>query len=133
MKKLIKATITGAVAVNVSVIVIVQSFWGPEAYHGNVERGAKIAAWGTSKGVASCSSCHGYDGVGNGDSRVPRLAGQSSAYLAQQLEDYANGQRNNILMVQLPCTAHSSDTFSRPSWPWDLATQFAPIRWPGES
>ena len=99
MKKLIKATIAGAVAVNVSVIVIAQTFWGPEAYHGNVGRGAKIAAWGTSKGVASCSSCHGYDGVGNGYSRVPRLAGQSSAYLVQQLDNYASGKRNNIFMA----------------------------------
>jgi len=99
MKKLIKATIAGAVAVNASVIVIAQTLWGPEAYHGNVGRGAKIAAWGTSKGVASCSSCHGYDGVGNGYSRVPRLAGQSSAYLVQQLDNYASGKRNNIFMA----------------------------------
>jgi cytochrome c553 len=99
MKKLIKATIAGAVAVNVSLIVVAQSSWGPEAYHGNVGRGARIAAWGTTKGVASCSSCHGYDGVGNGDSRVPRLAGQSSAYLLQQLDDYARGQRNNVIMA----------------------------------
>jgi cytochrome c553 len=99
MKRLISATIAGAVAVNVSVIVVAQTSWGPEAYHGNVGRGTKIAAWGTSKGVASCSSCHGYDGVGNGDSRVPRLAGQSSAYLAQQLNDYASGKRNNIVMA----------------------------------
>jgi cytochrome c553 len=99
MQRLIKATITGAVAVNVSVIVVAQTLWGPEAYHGNVGRGAKIAAWGTSKGVASCSSCHGYDGVGNGDSRVPRLAGQSSSYLVQQLDDYASGKRNNVFMA----------------------------------
>lgn len=99
MKKLVKATIAGAVAVNVSVIVIAQTSWGPEAYRGNVGRGAKIAAWGTSEGVASCSSCHGYDGVGNGGSQVPRLAGQSSAYLVQQLNDYATGKRNNIFMI----------------------------------
>jgi cytochrome c553 len=99
MKKLIRATIAGAVAVNVSVIVVAQTWWGPDAYHGNVGRGARIAAWGTPKGVASCSSCHGYDGVGNGDSRVPRLAGQSSAYLVQQLDDYAGGKRNNVIMA----------------------------------
>jgi cytochrome c553 len=100
MKKLIKATIAGVVAINVSIMVVAQnSWWGSEAYRGDVGRGAKIAAWGTSKGVASCSSCHGYDGVGNGDSRVPRLAGHSSAYLVRQLEKYASGKRNNIFMA----------------------------------
>jgi cytochrome c553 len=99
MNKLIKATIAAGVAVNVSVIVVAQTSWGPGAYHGNVGRGAKIAAWGTPRGVASCSSCHGYDGVGNGPSRVPRLAGQSSAYLVQQLEKYASGKRNNTFMA----------------------------------
>ena len=62
-------------------------------------RGARIAAWGTSRGVASCSSCHGYDGVGNGNSQIPRLAGQSSAYLLQQLNDFASGNRPNAYMA----------------------------------
>jgi cytochrome c553 len=60
----------------------------------NPERGAKIAAWGTSNAVASCSSCRGYDGVGNGTSLVPRLAGQSSAYLMQQLDKYCADRRH---------------------------------------
>jgi cytochrome c553 len=80
-------------------MVVAQSSLGPEAYHGDAERGAKIAAWGTSKGVASCSSCHGYDGIGNGTSRVPRIAGQSSTYLVQQLDKYAGDKRQNVYMT----------------------------------
>jgi cytochrome c553 len=93
------AIIIGAVLANVSVMVVAQSSLGPEAYHGDAERGAKIAAWGTSKGVASCSSCHGYDGIGNGTSRVPRIAGQSSTYLVQQLDKYAGDKRQNVYMT----------------------------------
>ena len=94
-----RATVAGAILLNLSVFVIAQSAPGPESYHGNPERGAKIAAWGTSKGVASCSSCHGYDGVGNGTSVVPRLAGQSSDYLMQQLDKYADSRRHNVYMT----------------------------------
>lgn len=99
MKRLIKATITGAVLVSLSMFVMAQSSLGPDEYDGNPERGTKIAAWGTSKGVASCSSCHGYDGVGNGTSIVPRLAGQSSFYLMNQLDLYAAGKRQNVYMT----------------------------------
>ena len=98
MKNLTRATIAGAVLVNISVIVGAQSPLGQESRVGNADRGAKIAAWGTSKGVASCSSCHGYDGAGNGADLIPRLAGQSSAYLMQQLDMYASGQRQNVYM-----------------------------------
>jgi len=99
MKRLIKVTITGAVLVSVSMFVMAQSPVRPDDYDGSPERGAKIAAWGTSKGVASCSSCHGYDGVGNGTSMVPRLAGQSSFYLMHQLDLYATGNRENVYMT----------------------------------
>ena len=121
MKMLIKAMIAGAVAVNVSIMVVAQSSWGPEAYRGNAARGAKIAAWGTSRGVASCSSCHGYDGVGNGDSRVPRLAGQSSAYLVDQLEMYASGKRNNIIMANFAQRLNAQERA-------DVAAYYASLR-----
>jgi cytochrome c553 len=95
----VKAIIVGAVIVSVAVIVVAENSPNSEANGGNVGRGARIAAWGTSRGVASCSSCHGYDGVGNGNSQIPRLAGQSSAYLLQQLNDFASGNRPNAYMA----------------------------------
>lgn len=99
MKKLVRAIIAGSVLANVSLAVVAQNSSNPAAYRGDAYRGAKIAAWGTSKGVASCSSCHGYDGVGNGESLVPRLAGQATDYLVQQLDNYADGRRHNVYMT----------------------------------
>jgi cytochrome c553 len=99
MKKLVRAVFVGSLVANVSLAVVAQNSFNPAAYLGNAYRGAKIAAWGTPKGVASCSSCHGYDGVGNGQSLVPRLAGQTTEYLVQQLDKYAEGRRDNVYMT----------------------------------
>jgi cytochrome c553 len=52
---------------------------GPEAVLGK-----RIFENGASNGVSACSSCHGLGGEGHG--AVPRLAGQHTAYLLQQLE-----------------------------------------------
>lgn len=44
-----------------------------------------------SRGIASCASCHGPDGLGNAGN--PPLAGQPAAYLAHQLDAWASGER----------------------------------------
>ena len=94
-----RAMIAAALLMSISIIVLADNPAGSESYHGDPQRGAKIAAWGTSNGVASCSSCHGYDGVGNGTSVVPRLAGQTAAYLMQQLDKFAAQRRHNVYMT----------------------------------
>ena len=43
-----------------------------------------------------CASCHGKDGEGNNLKRYPRLAGQRSEYLLDQLQGAAEGQRPNF-------------------------------------
>lgn len=48
--------------------------------------------------LANCSRCHGADGGGRGDGAVPRLAGQSEAYLLGTLQAYANGKRHSGIM-----------------------------------
>lgn len=50
------------------------------------------------RGVAACASCHGAQGEGNAAAGFPRLAGQSSVYLARQLLSYAQGGRDNPVM-----------------------------------
>jgi cytochrome c553 len=45
-----------------------------------------------------CERCHGPDGVGRGAGTIPRLAGQSPAYLAASLEAYARRQRHSGIM-----------------------------------
>lgn len=62
--------------------------------------GQQIALKGAS-GAAPCSSCHGQQGEGNAASGFPRLAGQSGAYLAHQLDSYADGSRKNEVMMPI--------------------------------
>lgn len=62
------------------------------------DAGAKIAANGAPNGVAACAGCHGAQGEGNAAAGFPRIAGQPQAYLAGQMEAFANGSRNNPVM-----------------------------------
>jgi len=57
-----------------------------------------------------CQGCHGVHGEGNAPAAIPRLAGQSSEYLAKQLEDYASGDRANPVM----------QNFAKPLMPADI-------------
>jgi cytochrome c553 len=60
--------------------------------------GSQIAAQGGGGAVAACNSCHGAQGEGNAAGGFPRIAGQSYAYLAHELETYANGTRKHPIM-----------------------------------
>ncbi len=60
-----------------------------------IATGAELATRGAwNKGVPGCSQCHGPQGSGVG-SLVPRLAGQSAAYITSQLEAWQSGARHN--------------------------------------
>jgi cytochrome c553 len=48
--------------------------------------------------AASCTACHGRDGVGTA-LEYPTLAGQHEDYLAQALNDYRRGRRQNAVMA----------------------------------
>jgi thiosulfate dehydrogenase len=74
----------------------------PEAFADvDADLGAKIAAQGTTKGVAPCLTCHGADGAGMAPAGYPRIAGLEAAYLAKQLKDYRAGKRNNPVMMPM--------------------------------
>lgn len=63
-----------------------------------------------SRGIASCASCHGANG--RGDAGNPPLAGQPAAYLAQQLDAWASGERYgdaNGAMTAISRALHSRD------------------------
>ncbi len=65
--------------------------WSVEA--GN-PAGARIYDAGDpARGLPSCASCHGVDGVG--DAANPPLAGQPAAYIAGQLGAWREAKRNN--------------------------------------
>jgi cytochrome c553 len=46
-------------------------------------------------GVSACSACHGPAGMGNTAAGFPRLAGQHSAYIVDQLKKFRSGERHN--------------------------------------
>jgi cytochrome c553 len=46
-----------------------------------------------------CEACHGAHGEGMAAAHVPRIAGQSADYLKKQLDDYAQGSRDNPIMA----------------------------------
>ncbi|MBV8052167.1 MAG: c-type cytochrome [Acidobacteriaceae bacterium] len=60
--------------------------------------GAQVVGEGTTRGAVACARCHGYDGASDGSGAFPALAGQSAYYLAEQLRQYASGERQNAIM-----------------------------------
>ena len=48
---------------------------------------------------APCAACHGEHGEGMAAAHVPRLAGQAADYLQKQLDNYADGTRDNNVMT----------------------------------
>ena len=62
------------------------------------------AAAGQSKATAICSGCHGMPGTKSAYPEVylvPKIAGQSEAYLVAALKGYREGNRYNQTMVGL--------------------------------
>ena len=60
--------------------------------------GEVIAFGGGDGGAkAACATCHGLAGEGDGR-ETPRLAGLDPGYLHRQLDDYANGRRDHLVM-----------------------------------
>src|ERR1039457_2254983 len=57
-----------------------------------------IVGDGTTSGAVACARCHGFDGASDGSGAFPRLDGQSAQYLAEQLQHFASGTRQNALM-----------------------------------
>jgi cytochrome c553 len=61
-----------------------------------VALGEKIYRGGNPKtGVAACSACHGPKGDGNDPAGFPRLSGQHSEYVLDQLKKFKSGARSN--------------------------------------
>lgn len=59
-----------------------------------VEAGERIYRGGIPKqNVAACIACHGPAGQGNAAARFPKLAGQHSVYIVNQLKAYKAGER----------------------------------------
>jgi cytochrome c553 len=72
----------------------------PGVRHPDAERGAVIAARGKA-GAPACSQCHAFNGGSDGSGAFPRIAGQSTYYLAKQLRDFTTDVRANAIMTPI--------------------------------
>ena len=57
----------------------------------DVKRGAVIVTQGTASGAPACAQCHAFNGASDGIGAFPRLAGQSSYYLSNQMRAFISG------------------------------------------
>ncbi len=85
--------------------------WTPETLNfvkaGQPEKGEQLAA--------ACTGCHG--GKGNSNiPHVPSLAGQLSTYLYKQLQDYADGSRDQFVMTPIAKGLSEQDKADLAAW-----------------
>jgi len=65
----------------------------------DAQRGAEIAAKGTSAGAPRCVACHSVAGSPDGSGTFPRLFGLPRFYLVKQLDDFKAKLRTNDIMA----------------------------------
>jgi len=57
---------------------------------------------------ASCAACHGPEGISS-NSEWPNLAGQQEKYLVNQLKEFRDGGRENVLMSPMSKSLSDED------------------------
>jgi len=57
---------------------------------------------------ASCAACHGPEGISS-NSEWPNLAGQKEKYLVNQLKEFRDGGRENVLMSPMSKSLSDED------------------------
>jgi cytochrome c553 len=82
-----------------------------------------IAAQGTPNGAPACAQCHAFNGSSDGSGAFPRIAGQSTHYLAQQMRDFRSNVRANAIMSPI-AKALSPDDIA------DVAAYYAGVNAP---
>ncbi len=74
---------------------------------GNPQKGEALAK--------TCNACHGEKGIST-SAAFPSLAGQLPTYLYKQLQDYADGSRDNAMMSGLAKTLSKQDAADLAVW-----------------
>ncbi len=88
-----------------------------------VTDGQAIAQHGTVPGRAACAACHMANGAGQPDVGIPRLAGLTSSYIADQLGYFASGARQNAAMSSYAAALTPAERL-------EVATYFASLKLP---
>src|ERR1700756_5864135 len=94
------------------------------------KRGAVIAAQGTPAGAPGCAQCHAFNGAADGTGAFPRIAGQSSDYLAAQLRDFASNVRANAVMSPIAKALTADDVADVAAYYAGLVPPCLPRRMP---
>jgi cytochrome c553 len=94
------------------------------------KRGAVIAAQGTAAGAPGCAQCHAFNGAADGTGAFPRIAGQSSHYLAAQLRDFASNVRANAVMSPIAKALTADDVADVAAYYAGLDPPFLPLSMP---
>lgn len=63
----------------------------------------------------ACVACHGEDG-NSPNTQFPKLAGQYADYIVRSLEQYQNGERNNVVMKGFATTLNDQDRADLAAW-----------------
>jgi len=96
-----------------AVLSACDSAGGNEAFRAS---GEVIAFSGGDGGAThACATCHGLKGEGDGH-LAPRLAGLDAGYLHRQLDDYANGRRQNAEMRAVARRLSGDDRAKVSAW-----------------
>lgn len=97
---MIAARVAGAVVAGIICNAAMHAFaQTPDAARApDLNHGAVIAAQGTRAGAPACAQCHAFNGASDASGAFPRIAGQSSYYLARQLRDFTSAVRRNAVM-----------------------------------
>jgi cytochrome c553 len=91
----------------------------------------RVAAQSVPAKVRLCASCHDNAGVPS-DPTVPVLFGQQGDYIAKQLHDYVNGDRDSQIMASIAESLSNEDVteiaayYARQRWPTSVATALPP-------
>jgi cytochrome c553 len=93
----------------------------------DVERGAVIAAQGTAAGAPACAQCHAFSGGSDGSGAFPRIAGQSTYYLTQQLRDLRSDVRANAIMSPIAKSLSPEDIADVAAYYAGVSAPFLPL------
>jgi cytochrome c553 len=96
--QLLIAAAAGVVIIGLGVVWLTPATAQNTARQPDVSRGAVIAAQGTPSGAPACAQCHAFNGGSDGSGAFPRIAGQSTPYLMQQMRDFRSNVRANAIM-----------------------------------
>jgi cytochrome c553 len=89
--------------------------------------GAVIAAQGAGAGASACARCHAFDGASDGSGAFPRIAGQSSYYLAKQMRDFTSDVRASAIMSPIAKALTRDDIADVAAYYAAISTPFPPL------